>query len=330
MVGLMGGGHAPAASPPSCSTSSCLRRRRCCRRRSSARPTSPRRAGPTTRSPPSAPRRIASTSRSTRCPTVLQAAVLATEDRDFYEHGGVDPVGIGRALYNDLRGSGVQQGGSTITQQYVKNVYLTSERSIGRKLKEAVLGGEARARAREGRDPRALPQHHLLRPGRLRRRGGHPRLLRQGRARDRSAGGLVPGRADPLAGRGRRAREPGGGHPAAQHRPGRHGRGGLHHRGGAGDGRRLTDRDERGRPRGPHRPRSRRGRRDRHQVLRGGRAAPGGRAATARTRSTAAASASTRPSTSTCSERPGTRSPRRSTRRATRTRHSSRSTSTAT
>jgi penicillin-binding protein 1A len=65
--------------------------------------------------------------------------VLATEDRDYYEHGGVDPVGIGRALYNDLRGGGVKQGGSTITQQYVKNVYLTSERSIGRKLKEAVL-----------------------------------------------------------------------------------------------------------------------------------------------------------------------------------------------
>ena len=38
-------------------------------------------------------------------PAVLQQAVLATEDRDFYEHGGVDPVGIGRALYNDLRGT---------------------------------------------------------------------------------------------------------------------------------------------------------------------------------------------------------------------------------
>jgi penicillin-binding protein 1A len=72
-------------------------------------------------------------------PDVLVNAVLATEDRDFFEHGGIDPVGIGRALYNDLRGRGVQQGGSTITQQYVKNAYLTSERSITRKLKEAVL-----------------------------------------------------------------------------------------------------------------------------------------------------------------------------------------------
>jgi len=73
-------------------------------------------------------------------PEVLVQAVLATEDRDFFEHKGIDPVGIGRALYHDLRGtSRSRQGGSTITQQYVKNAYLTSERSIVRKIKEAVL-----------------------------------------------------------------------------------------------------------------------------------------------------------------------------------------------
>ena len=72
-------------------------------------------------------------------PDDLVHAVLATEDRDYYRHGGIDPVGIGRALYQDVRGSGVRQGGSTITQQYVKNVYLTSERSVVRKVKEAVL-----------------------------------------------------------------------------------------------------------------------------------------------------------------------------------------------
>jgi penicillin-binding protein 1A len=72
-------------------------------------------------------------------PHVVIDAVLATEDRDFFQHGGVDPVGIARAFYNDVRGRGVQQGGSTITQQYVKNAYLTSERSIARKVKEAVL-----------------------------------------------------------------------------------------------------------------------------------------------------------------------------------------------
>jgi penicillin-binding protein 1A len=72
-------------------------------------------------------------------PKVLVDAVLATEDRDFFQHGGVDPMGIARALVDDLRGSQSEQGGSTITQQYVKNVYLTSERSITRKVKEAVL-----------------------------------------------------------------------------------------------------------------------------------------------------------------------------------------------
>ncbi|MGQ0831053.1 MAG: transglycosylase domain-containing protein [Microthrixaceae bacterium] len=72
-------------------------------------------------------------------PDVLVQAVLAAEDRDFYAHGGVDPAGIARALYRDIRGSGAVQGGSTITQQYVKNAYLTSERSISRKVKEAVL-----------------------------------------------------------------------------------------------------------------------------------------------------------------------------------------------
>jgi membrane peptidoglycan carboxypeptidase len=72
-------------------------------------------------------------------PDVLKQAVVATADQDYYEHGGVDPVGISRALYNDIRGTGSTQGGSTITQQYVKNVYLTSERSIVRKVKEAVL-----------------------------------------------------------------------------------------------------------------------------------------------------------------------------------------------
>ena len=73
-------------------------------------------------------------------PPVLIEAVRSAEDQDFYEHGGIDPAGIGRALYQDLRGtSASRQGGSTITQQYVKNAYLTSERSIVRKVKEAVL-----------------------------------------------------------------------------------------------------------------------------------------------------------------------------------------------
>ena len=72
-------------------------------------------------------------------PQVLVDAVLSAEDRTYFQHGGVDPVGVARALWADLRGGGAQQGGSTITQQYVKNVYLTKERTVTRKIKEAVL-----------------------------------------------------------------------------------------------------------------------------------------------------------------------------------------------
>lgn len=72
-------------------------------------------------------------------PSVMVLAVISTEDRDFFTHSGVDPIGIGRALVADLRNDDLRQGGSTITQQYVKNAYLTSERTWERKVKEAVL-----------------------------------------------------------------------------------------------------------------------------------------------------------------------------------------------
>src|SRR3954471_22001689 len=72
-------------------------------------------------------------------PQVMIDAVLAAEDRTFFDHGGVDPWGTARALWADLRNKGSTQGGSTITQQYVKNVYLSSERTFSRKIKEAVL-----------------------------------------------------------------------------------------------------------------------------------------------------------------------------------------------
>jgi len=72
-------------------------------------------------------------------PKVLVDAVVAAEDKNFFRHHGVDPSGIARAFWEDLTGSQSEQGGSTITQQYVKTVYLTNERSIERKIKEAVL-----------------------------------------------------------------------------------------------------------------------------------------------------------------------------------------------
>ena len=72
-------------------------------------------------------------------PDVLLQAVLATEDRRFWSHWGVDPIGTLRAATANARASGVVQGGSTLTQQLAKNLFLNNERTIERKIKEAFL-----------------------------------------------------------------------------------------------------------------------------------------------------------------------------------------------
>ncbi|MGQ3038438.1 MAG: transglycosylase domain-containing protein [Neoaquamicrobium sediminum] len=66
-------------------------------------------------------------------------AVLATEDRRFFEHFGIDFIGLARAMGENVRANSVVQGGSTITQQLAKNLFLTNERSVERKIKEAYL-----------------------------------------------------------------------------------------------------------------------------------------------------------------------------------------------
>ncbi len=72
-------------------------------------------------------------------PQVMIDAVVATEDKDFFDHEGVDPIGIARALYQDIRERSAAQGGSTITQQYVKLTYEGSDRTLIRKVREATL-----------------------------------------------------------------------------------------------------------------------------------------------------------------------------------------------
>lgn len=72
-------------------------------------------------------------------PLQTQQAMLAAEDREFYEHGGFSIRGISRAVVTNLIGAAGAGGGSTITQQYAKNAYLTQERTISRKLRELVL-----------------------------------------------------------------------------------------------------------------------------------------------------------------------------------------------
>jgi penicillin-binding protein 1A len=77
---------------------------------------------------------------------LMKQAIVAIEDKRFYEHRGVDVHGIMRAVWQDVRNQGVVEGGSTITQQFVKNTYVKSQRSIGRKLKEAALAWQLEQR----------------------------------------------------------------------------------------------------------------------------------------------------------------------------------------
>ncbi len=72
-------------------------------------------------------------------PPLLVKALIAVEDRNFYNHHGVSPRAIARAMWANLRAGGVVQGGSTLTQQLVKNFFLTSQRSLWRKFNEAVM-----------------------------------------------------------------------------------------------------------------------------------------------------------------------------------------------
>ena len=112
-------------------------------------------------------------------PEQLQHAVIAVEDQ-FYEHPGIDVVGVFRAAWTDLVEQEIVQGGSTITQQLVKNVYagqyeedpetgvetyVIPPRTLGQKVSREPAGDQGRARVHQGPDPRQVPQHRLLRSG---------------------------------------------------------------------------------------------------------------------------------------------------------------------
>ncbi|HJR95888.1 MAG TPA: PBP1A family penicillin-binding protein [Gaiellaceae bacterium] len=70
---------------------------------------------------------------------IMRQAIVSVEDQRFYEHDGVDVRGIARALWQDVRQQSIVEGGSTITQQFVKNAYIRNEKSIARKVREAAL-----------------------------------------------------------------------------------------------------------------------------------------------------------------------------------------------
>jgi len=79
-------------------------------------------------------------------PQSLRDAILATEDRRFYSHWGIDPVGVARAIIQNYRRGRIVEGGSTITQQLTKVLFLTPDKSLERKIKEAVLALELERR----------------------------------------------------------------------------------------------------------------------------------------------------------------------------------------
>lgn len=79
-------------------------------------------------------------------PETYLRAVVAIEDHRFYDHGGIDVIAIGRAAWHDLTTLSLEQGGSTITQQLAKNLFLSQEKELSRKVAEVFLAFDLEAR----------------------------------------------------------------------------------------------------------------------------------------------------------------------------------------
>jgi hypothetical protein len=119
----------------------------------------------------------------------MKAAIVAIEDRRFYQHNGVDWQGTIRAVIANSASGDVVQGASTITQQYVKNYFLyvsakteterlkATEQTSARKLKEAQIALQMERASVEGRDPHPLSEHRVVRQRGGRGRGGGAHVL---------------------------------------------------------------------------------------------------------------------------------------------------------
>jgi len=77
---------------------------------------------------------------------IMRQAIVSVEDQRFFDHNGIDLRGVGRALWADLRHQAIVEGGSTITQQFVKNAYIRNERTLARKVREAALAWQLEQR----------------------------------------------------------------------------------------------------------------------------------------------------------------------------------------
>ncbi len=85
-----------------------------------------------------------------RMPALVEQAFVAAEDRRFYNHDGIDPAGITRAMVRNISSGSVEEGASTITQQLARTVFLSQDRTLVRKLKEALLAGKIERQLTKG------------------------------------------------------------------------------------------------------------------------------------------------------------------------------------
>jgi penicillin-binding protein 1A len=137
-------------------------------------------------------------------PPHLPRAFVAIEDRRFYSHYGVDPIGIARAAFRNITSRGVAQGGSTLTQQLAKNLFLTQERTASRKIQEAILSLWLEHRYSKDQIIELYVNRVYFGAGAYGGRGGGAALLRKPapRGHDRGgcdAGGPRPGALAPRA-----------------------------------------------------------------------------------------------------------------------------------
>ena len=239
----------------------------------------------------------------------MQKAIVAIEDSRFFEHGPLDMKGSVRALVTNAQDGGIKQGGSTLTQQYVKNLLVENAKSdkdaeaakapnFGRKLRELRYAVNVEKRAQQEPDPRGLPQHRLLRLRGVRGPGRRAVLLQQERLRAHARRGDAAGgrHQQPVLLRPRD--QPEGRHGPAQRRALPHGRPEDDHQAAGRRDRRRSPSSCTSSTRRPTAPTAR----------------PRSSASTSRTRSSATPpSARPRPTASGCSTAAASRSVRRST-----------------
>ena len=117
----------------------------------------------------------------------MRQAIVSVEDQRFFDHDGIDLRGVAAPSGPDIRSQAIVEGGSTITQQFVKNAYIRNERTLAPKGARGGARLAARAALEQGPDPDRVPQHDLLRERRLRHPAGRTHLLQEERQGARAA-----------------------------------------------------------------------------------------------------------------------------------------------